>query len=322
MECKEIKDNLSPFLEDLLEEKVYQGFQEHLSSCPACENQIRMFGSFTVDFRHLSDVPLPQGIAEEVLEILFPKKPKPSSRKKQHKNPLVEFGLFAVGLLIVLWLWKPDFFPKKAGPAEETQTSWISGTPAPKAKEISLSAASRLQQQMSEKELSAREMEELGRLKRKIDREKKMIKAGKMSAPVPIELGLNVAKEGEEKPSVEVSFFKTPAQRREAAKMETAQGMLAKDTFHWHVLLPSPAWRQYLAQALTDAKVAFQYQSAELVLFEIPVSRWPNFIKSMGFLSGFADDLKKLSPDPLPAPRNLRISLVLYVQSEKEPAKS
>lgn len=86
MRCKKIRDLISPYLDDMTDEKEKLMVEEHLAVCSACllfANDIRLIRQVMMK---LDSPPLPPGFAEGVRERLEkerpPDKPRPGVRNQ------------------------------------------------------------------------------------------------------------------------------------------------------------------------------------------------------------------------------------------------
>lgn len=96
MNCQDIQKNLKLFLDDLLIEKNYQGFVEHVESCPKCKTYVHSIDSFSNQIWKLGNVKVPQDLLPSILfELSHPRLPQ--SNKKS--SP---FKLWAIGVVFCL----------------------------------------------------------------------------------------------------------------------------------------------------------------------------------------------------------------------------
>ena len=67
MICKDIREKLKSFLEDMLREEEYQDFLQHLEQCSACKKYVRSIDAFSNQLWQLEDVRPPSDFYASVL---------------------------------------------------------------------------------------------------------------------------------------------------------------------------------------------------------------------------------------------------------------
>ena len=67
MICNEIGEKLQSFLDDLLSEKDYKAFCDHLNTCPRCEKHVRSIGSLSNQLWKLGKVHVPEDLVSTAL---------------------------------------------------------------------------------------------------------------------------------------------------------------------------------------------------------------------------------------------------------------
>ena len=79
MICKDIREKIKPFLEDMLKEEEYQDFLQHLEQCSTCKKYVRSIDAFSNQLWQLEDVRPPSDFYAAVLFRL--KRSKQESKK-------------------------------------------------------------------------------------------------------------------------------------------------------------------------------------------------------------------------------------------------
>ena len=338
MECKEVRASLKTFLEDLLEEGKYQAFQAHLAGCPACEGHARMFGGFTNDFRELSHIPIPEGMADEVMELLGGKK---IGKKARHSSlvrniVIAVVALAVIGDLVMRFAVKPvkqnlakikqadqdetkledfkfqgveskvhDWEKPDAAPAEEKK-------PAVDPEQAAAAAAKR-------------EQEELAKIKKKLQEEKEG-KEAKAEVPIPVvmDLGKEAVKKAPKIIEEQTQMAPSPSEISEPSGASPSAGGTPVSASHpsptayqWDVVLPSRSAKDQLIQSLNQAGASIHYSQGEFVIFSVPASRVKELAEAVSYLPGLSMELQNISTENVPDSALLRISLVLLISEKK-----
>ncbi|MHB8985620.1 MAG: DUF4349 domain-containing protein [Eubacteriales bacterium] len=96
MKCREVKDQLSPYLDGALEQAAMREIINHLEACHDCLEDFRALGVAVNALRSLPPLKLPPGFCETVLKRV----PNKRSKRKRAVRPL--FGTVAMAAAIFL----------------------------------------------------------------------------------------------------------------------------------------------------------------------------------------------------------------------------
>jgi len=109
MVCSDIDKKLKNFISDLLSETDYQGFVEHLDSCPQCTSRVRSMGSFTNQLWELGEIEIPSDLDSTIL-FQFDQAKKQPRKSKTKKSKKLVFGVIILIIGIVIAFGAYQFF--------------------------------------------------------------------------------------------------------------------------------------------------------------------------------------------------------------------
>lgn len=119
MNCNEINQLISLYLDDFLETETQIEFLEHIKNCPSCAKELEETKTLLSQVQSLPPVPFPSGLHEEIMKsvtavkdqgvIPFPETTVPPKRKAfRFQN----YGTLVAGLLLVLAVGGKSFLPQ------------------------------------------------------------------------------------------------------------------------------------------------------------------------------------------------------------------
>ena len=103
MNCDYVKQNLQPFLEDLLAEEDYKAFCDHIDACSKCKAYVRSIGSLTNQLWRLGQLEAPQDLISTIqYKLVHPvEKNQPVKTKITKKQVVVGIALMILTIALV-----------------------------------------------------------------------------------------------------------------------------------------------------------------------------------------------------------------------------
>ncbi|HHW67205.1 MAG: hypothetical protein PWP07_2172 [Epulopiscium sp.] len=104
MSCEQFREAMSPYIDGLLEDDKKVLFEDHLKSCPDCNEEFEQFKVIMNEIHHLPQMELPDYYHQELLLKLYQK----SEEKKQHRKGFSQnwkvFSTLAAGFIVLMFV--------------------------------------------------------------------------------------------------------------------------------------------------------------------------------------------------------------------------
>ncbi|HER24822.1 MAG TPA: hypothetical protein ENO17_07230 [Candidatus Atribacteria bacterium] len=124
MNCDKIKKLLNPYIDQVLDAESMQTIEEHLKSCPTCQDEYLKLKEMVASFKLLPQVDAPQDLTQSIMAKILKEEIKVQTSwidhlKKQISHPRLSFrlvGATATAVLVVFFAFtfffnSPDTSP-------------------------------------------------------------------------------------------------------------------------------------------------------------------------------------------------------------------
>ena len=99
MKCNVIRELLSLYIDQMLDEGQVKDVEEHLSACNACRNEYNELKEMHELLGQVEMIPVPDALSFRLKKALKEEKQKPSKKKSQWRMITSVAAVFAVGVL-------------------------------------------------------------------------------------------------------------------------------------------------------------------------------------------------------------------------------
>ncbi|NLM12932.1 MAG: DUF4349 domain-containing protein [Epulopiscium sp.] len=104
MSCEQFREAMSPYIDGLLEDNEKLLFEEHLKSCPNCNEEFEQFKEIMKEIHSLPEIELPDHYHEELLLKLYQKKEERKHQRKVFYQNWKVLSTLAAGLILLIFV--------------------------------------------------------------------------------------------------------------------------------------------------------------------------------------------------------------------------
>lgn len=104
MSCEQFREEMSPYIDGMLEGDEKIRFEDHLNSCVTCKEEFEQFKAIIDEVHILPEEQLPEHYHEELLLKLYQKKEEKKLQKKAFYQNWKMMSTFAAGFLILIFV--------------------------------------------------------------------------------------------------------------------------------------------------------------------------------------------------------------------------